>query len=85
MVVNEIEKFCTGAGGSPNTVVNVSEKELGAGANVQFKQGLFNVTYKKAGIGGIHESVHGYMDEERFCQVEKIVSRGKLIVSLFKK
>lgn len=32
---NEVYEFCTGAGGSPDAVVDVVEKELGDGGSVR--------------------------------------------------
>lgn len=39
--VNEIKRFCTGAGGSPNVIIDIAEKELGDGASVRLEQGPF--------------------------------------------
>lgn len=44
--VVEISKFC--AGGSPDAVVDVVEKGLWGGASARLKQGLFDITNKKA-------------------------------------
>lgn len=57
--VNEINGFCTGAGGSSNAANNIAKKELREGASVHLEQGLLHITNKRVDIAGAHASALG--------------------------
>eukprot|EP00061_Rhincodon_typus_P003877 g21198.t1 len=48
--VDELFELLVGAQGGTDTVIDVTEEEVGDGASVASEEGLFHVTYKEAGI-----------------------------------
>eukprot|EP00061_Rhincodon_typus_P007954 g30140.t1 len=56
--VDELFELFVGARSSTNTVINVVEEEVRAGANVTAEEGLFHVSHEEAGIARIHTGAH---------------------------
>lgn len=94
--VDEINESCMCAGGNPDAITDVAVIDLGNGAKACLEQGLFDANKEKADIANAHASDHDYIfglrgvkrevnkDGDKFCQVEKSVSKGELIGSLTK-
>eukprot|EP00061_Rhincodon_typus_P001598 g15243.t1 len=58
--VDELLKLLVRARGSADTVIDVTEEEVGFRASVASEEGLFHVSYEEAGIAWVHAGTHGH-------------------------